>query len=350
MPEFRTTLERARRRFPAPELTFENILRRGERKRRNQRISAGVVGIAILLAGLTVWGVIRSTSPTVPLVLPQIRATHNGPITVASRGITEIDDETGSRLGTIVPCPAECDTGSISSVAWSPDGSQIAFVWTCHITCSSGAYGVYVASPASGTSDRIATGIDLDQVVWSQDGTRLAYVVNGQIVTADPDGSDAAPVAIGDHRVASITWSPDGDSFAFKDIHQDAIYVVDAAGGDPWILVKGSGPAWSPDGATLAFRIDCSLFTITPERGNKPETVVDDLDLLAVGSLASCATDMPLGQVAWAPDGSALVTSVQTPDTDGDVIVVPLDGSPPRPLKDADVRDDIVAVSWRPVA
>ena len=38
--------------FQAPEPSFEAFLRRRDRKRRNQRISAGVVGIAVFVAAI----------------------------------------------------------------------------------------------------------------------------------------------------------------------------------------------------------------------------------------------------------------------------------------------------------
>ncbi|HEX6579994.1 MAG TPA: hypothetical protein VF195_03900 [Actinomycetota bacterium] len=64
------TLERIARRVPIPEPAFERLLRRRDRKRRNQRIAAGVVGIAVFVAA--VWIVTsggafdRNQSPAVP--------------------------------------------------------------------------------------------------------------------------------------------------------------------------------------------------------------------------------------------------------------------------------------------
>ena len=46
--------------FEAPEPSFEAFLRRRDRKRRNQRISAGVVGIAVFVAAI--WIVTSSLS------------------------------------------------------------------------------------------------------------------------------------------------------------------------------------------------------------------------------------------------------------------------------------------------
>lgn len=48
------TLERIARRIPILEPAYERLLRRRDRKRRNQRIASGVVGIAVFVAGLLI--------------------------------------------------------------------------------------------------------------------------------------------------------------------------------------------------------------------------------------------------------------------------------------------------------
>ncbi len=50
MNETRERLERVGERFAFPEHAFERLLRRRDRKRRNQRIAAGVVGMAVFVA------------------------------------------------------------------------------------------------------------------------------------------------------------------------------------------------------------------------------------------------------------------------------------------------------------
>jgi hypothetical protein len=68
--EYRSVLERAGSNAPPPDLQLERVLRRRDRKRRNQRIAAGVVGIAVFVAA--VWIVTgvgsldRSQAPAVP--------------------------------------------------------------------------------------------------------------------------------------------------------------------------------------------------------------------------------------------------------------------------------------------
>jgi hypothetical protein len=53
MSEYTKLFERAGARFQAPSLSTEGLLRRRDRKRRNRRITAGVVGIAVF--GAAVW-------------------------------------------------------------------------------------------------------------------------------------------------------------------------------------------------------------------------------------------------------------------------------------------------------
>jgi len=50
--EYRSVLERAGSNAPLPDLQLERILRRRDRKRRNQRIAAGIVGFAVFLAAI----------------------------------------------------------------------------------------------------------------------------------------------------------------------------------------------------------------------------------------------------------------------------------------------------------
>src|SRR5262245_56476891 len=66
-------LERFAPMFEAPEPSFERFLRRRDRKRRNQRIAAGVVGIAVFVAAIllvTSSSVDRTRQPATELEPP----------------------------------------------------------------------------------------------------------------------------------------------------------------------------------------------------------------------------------------------------------------------------------------
>jgi hypothetical protein len=52
MNDTKDLLQRARSQFPPPEGVMDSLIRRRDRKRRNQRITAGVVGIAVFVAAV----------------------------------------------------------------------------------------------------------------------------------------------------------------------------------------------------------------------------------------------------------------------------------------------------------
>jgi hypothetical protein len=58
--EYRSLLERAGSQFPPLDLEHESILRSRDRKRRSQRVAAGIVGIAVFVAA--VWIVTSGAS------------------------------------------------------------------------------------------------------------------------------------------------------------------------------------------------------------------------------------------------------------------------------------------------
>jgi hypothetical protein len=67
--EYRSVLERAGSNFPPLDLEHESIVRGRDRKRRNQRIAAGVVGIAVFVAAIwivTSGGAFGEATPAVP--------------------------------------------------------------------------------------------------------------------------------------------------------------------------------------------------------------------------------------------------------------------------------------------
>ena len=70
MSDPRSLLERESRRFIQPDGAFERLVRRRDRKRRNQRIAAGVVGIVVFVAAVwivtSVGSLVRSEKSVVP--------------------------------------------------------------------------------------------------------------------------------------------------------------------------------------------------------------------------------------------------------------------------------------------
>lgn len=71
MVEYRTVLERIEHRVRMPEPAFERLLRRRDRRARNQRIAAGVVGSGVAVAGIALAILaLRGRDVTVPTAGP----------------------------------------------------------------------------------------------------------------------------------------------------------------------------------------------------------------------------------------------------------------------------------------
>ena len=162
-----------------------------------------------------------------------------------------LDPATGERT------PIVTTEGGIAALAWSPDGSTIAYA-------SSEPSGIFIVRPG-GTPERIGdTSIPLccdaengaENLMWSPDGSRLAVRADGHGVSVmGIDGSGELTVL--DQQPYHIAWSPDGRLIAFLGGH--AVGVVSASGGAPSILVHTDrrlwgGVSWSPNGRFVAFR------------------------------------------------------------------------------------------------
>jgi Tol biopolymer transport system component len=127
------------------------------------------------------------------------------------------------------------------------------------------------------TMDPEWAGIGVSNVAWSPDGSNIAFVgVNGPLEVVDVDGTDRNTIA----DVCKvwppdpISWSPDGKKIAYCASPPDGgseVYVSNANGSGQTRLTygsalgsfPGSAPNWSPDGSKLAYQRE----TATPYPG-----------------------------------------------------------------------------------
>lgn len=142
--------------------------------------------------------------------------------------------------------------------------------------------------PATGAVRQLAVG---GAPAWSPDGTRLAYARDGQVYVANADGGGEVAVGSGN----SPSWSPDGSALAVS--RPDGlgilqVYALRLSDGGATQLTFGSAsallPAWSPDGRTIVFDTQSTLYAVSPQGG----------DVRAI--------PLPVqvnGGAAWAPDG-----------------------------------------------
>lgn len=171
--------------------------------------------------------------------------------------------------------------GRISDIAWSPDGTRIAFV--------DGA-GINLISPTGGTHPRvIARGLGFaGSVTWSPDGTHIAFTAfqNSlpRIDIMNADGSDRRALVTGTKREYpdAPVWSPDSTRIAYVSTPRVVQFWVASVDGSSRTKVYEfgahqhaepayDGPVWSPDGARIAFRaVRAGLYNADQASGKDP--------------------------------------------------------------------------------
>ena len=157
----------------------------------------------------------------------------------------------------------------ITSIMWSPDGSQIGVIanWSIYVANIDGTGGKYV--------DNLQVYTSAD---WTTDGhfvfTNKEAGAN-EIWIADQSGENASPIY--EHEkggIGTIKVSNDATEILFRDSDGD-IWIVNADGSNPFFLVEGRSPAWSPDGKRIAFVKETSLMTINID-GENLTTILDN--------------------------------------------------------------------------
>jgi Tol biopolymer transport system component len=218
----------------------------------------------------------------------------------------------GSGLRQLTPsgCPGVCGD-SLGGSSWSPDGRMLAFTRTILEGNPSApvAVGLWLATVDGGVARKLTQ--------------KSARDVAGRLVARDGYAS----------------WSPDGERLAFAHVvrgqpglDQYAVESIRIDGTDRRQVtpndVQAGEPAWSPDGALIAFQsppdeedFSKNLFTIRPDgKGMTPLTA----------NLGTNDSDHP----TWSSDG-ALVAFSHAPDgsaSGADLYVVGRDGSRPHPI------------------
>ncbi len=234
--------------------------------------------------------------------------------------------------------------------AWSPDGSQIAFVSTRSGTRAK----VYVMEPNGENQTQLfelpGTSFGAYDPAWTPDGAQVAVHADafGNFEIWSVTLEDEAPVRLtfaGDID-KEPSFSPDGTQIAYasrRDGFYD-LYTLDLT--DPELQPvrltelpqNEEHPEWSPDGQQIVFQAgsgairEAAIYVIN----------VDGTGLTALTEGGFATTP------AWSPDGEWIAFAWDRDGTDSEIYIMRRDGSDLRQLTDNDGYD--YAPDWRPVA
>jgi hypothetical protein len=316
MPRIADVLERESRSVELEPGDFERLLGRRERKQRDRRIRAGVVGVLVVFAAgfvlvrsLTSDGV-PATPPVEPAPAPLSRA-----IAYDLQGHIHVADLDGSNpvaiaeIGAIDDvCPGEVNTWAPS---WSPDGRYLAF---SRSECFDPRRRDVVIADLQGHIVGTFRAKGYDIVAWSPDSTRVAvwdkygwdeggvgtftigiYRIDGTREAQIPMPSGWEPSLQGDP-----IWTSDGASVIVNELE------VPLDGGAPReIPFRGNfftggwwtgALAYSPDGSQMAYGTPQGLMVARAD-GSDPREVSGDAAHTA----------------AWSPNGELIAVASATP-------------------------------------
>jgi dipeptidyl aminopeptidase/acylaminoacyl peptidase len=226
-------------------------------------------------------------------------------------------------------------------------------------------------------------------LAFSPDGSKIAFVeawsdaesneTRSAVFVVPSDGSSPArQLTFGPRSDSSPKWSPDGRLLAFLSTRETDwradLYVLDMRGGDPRPVVtlpRGINEfAWSPDGSRLALtgrpaypddpyrptddederreRYQQRIVRVQRMhfRGDGARLVDDEQPALWVASVEDgeprvvVAGDLPVAQPGWTPDGRVSFVSRREPDYEitwhDQVWAVGVDGGEPERFTDTD--------------
>ena len=223
--------------------------------------------------------------------------------------------------------------GGVWSVAWSPDGRQLAsggLDGTLRIWETDAAGRQFAALGPVGA---------LRSVAWSPDGRRLAAAGDdGTVRVWDTIAAAAAPIELTGHEASvwSVAWSPDGRQLASA-AGDATVRIWEPAGPvQPAVVLRGHqgtvwSVAWSPDGRRLASGgADRAVRIWSADAPADPPVLLGSHDGWA-------------WSVAWSPDGRRLASG-----GDRTVLVWDPDATGPPAVRLRGHEDLVWSVAWSP--
>ncbi len=345
-------------RTPAPNLWPDARIREPRRTPvappPGRRWVAGVVAFAVAVAGIAV--AFRAFSGERPSSL-------GSPVPITPKANGKIVFLQGEQVGSLFPVYSVAVAGSdgsgptaikatesnLEGVAWSPDGSRIAYVDSGG---EGGPFGNVWVMNADGTERRqlVSEVYAGGGPSWSADGMWIAYsagTTSGafhdyRLFAVPVDGGSPIQLTDGPANDLEPSWSPGGTRIAFERAPQEGggsnIYVMNVEGSNATKLTDkpalDTWPVWSPDGQWVLYERGGTLVAVHPD-GSGSHVVYD------------CGRCGFAGAPSWSPDGTTIsVTTIESSDTASTSMIIAMnpDGSNVRRIEFQGC-----CVSWQPI-
>ena len=192
----------------------------------------------------------------------------------------------------------------------------------------------------------------------------IAFASGGDLIVAEPDGTGRRSLISGAGVIGGLAFSPDGRRLAYWSQALPGatwdLTVVDADGGSPVIIASGvsvasdpSVPAWSPNGATIAYSAATPQPAEATCRSSQNGSFCTNRIFLAAvdGSGVQQIGDPALDVRGpdWSPDGSTIAFGGgnASPEIGVHLYLMDADGSDVRQLSDVVGSDwAFVRVDW----
>jgi WD40-like Beta Propeller Repeat len=320
MDDLRTLVRDKMTRAGSPSYSFDDLGRRRDRKRRNQRITAGVVGMAVFVAAVWIVTGLAYFDRSETSVGPAGDVTGTQTTNPLPKGDYLLDLNTGE----MTPLPEGIRGGGYAA---SPDGSRLAFAKQS----DGGTTQIFIGNLDGTGTQQVTDGFEAaDEPAWSPDGSKIAFIgyhdgdlrdlfvldlatgVSTQLsfstLEPDPAERDFSP-----WRSGLPSFTPDGSSIVYTanrddNIDRGAVEVrmVPVAGGKSVVLMRDvindglyafDKARLSPDGSQISYTcLDQRSFCVANADGTDERVLVQsDGDSLGGGT--------------WSPDGTQFASS-----------------------------------------